>query len=135
MKVLKFYAYIFYKFKNCYELWQAIMSFNVIILFNIMSILFLWASIMHIKIKDLRFFQNTNDYFNNRLYIAILDVVPIFLITFLTYRINKNKIENYFNEFDEESLILKKKRNRSRILYFVFTVLFFIFSIVSSSIF
>ena len=135
MKVLKFYAYIFYKFKNCYELWQAIMSFNVIILFNIMSILFLWASIMHIKIKDLRFFQNTNDYFNNRLYIAILDVVPIFLITFLTYRINKNKIENYFNEFDEESLILKKKRNRNRILYFVFTVLFFIFSIVSSSIF
>jgi len=135
MKVLKFYAYIFYKFKNCYELWQAIMSFNVIILFNIMSILFLWASIMHIKIKDLIFFQNTNDYFNNRLYIAILDVVPIFLITFLTYRINKNKIENYFNEFDEESLILKKKRNRSRILYFVFTVLFFIFSIVSSSIF
>jgi len=94
MKVLKFYAYIFYKFKNCYELWQAIMSFNVIILFNIMSILFLWASIMHIKIKDLRFFQNTNDYFNNRLYIAILDVVPIFLITFLIYRINKNKFEN-----------------------------------------
>ena len=135
MKVLKFYAYIFYKFKNCYELWQAIMSFNVIILFNIMSILFLWASIMHIKIKDLIFFQNTNDYFNNRLYIAILDVVPIFLITYLIYRINKNKIENYFNEFDEESLILKKKRNRNRILYFVFTVLFFIFSIVSSSIF
>ena len=135
MKVLKFYTYIFYKFKNCYELWQAIMSFNVIILFNIMSILFLWASIMHIKIKDLIFFQNTNDYFNNRLYIAVLDVVPIFLITYLIYRINKNKIENYFNEFDEESLILKKKRNRNRILYFVFTVLFFIFSIVSSSIF
>jgi len=135
MKVLKFYAYIFYRFKNYYELWQAIMSFNVIVLFNIMSIIFLGASILHIKIKDLIFFQNTNSYFNDRLYIAIVDVVPIFLITYLIYKIYKNKIENYFKEFDEESLVLKKKRNRVRIFYFAFTVLFFIFSIVSSSIF
>jgi hypothetical protein len=130
---MKFYAYIFYRFKNYYGLCQGIMSFNAIIVFNLMSLLFLCASIMHIKIEDLPFFQNTNNYFSNRLYIAIVDVIPIFLITYLTYRLNKHKFESYFKEFDEESINEKKVRNRGRILYFVFTVAFFVFSIASSS--
>ena len=136
MNILKFYTYIFYRFKKYYDKWQAIMSFITVIAFNFMSILFLYLSITHTNVSDNPFFlHDKNDYLGDRFYILVVDVFPLFSILYIIYRVNKKKIEVYFKEFDEESDDIRKKRNRGRILYFVFTVLFFIFSVVSSSFF
>jgi len=136
MNIVKFYTYIFYRFKKYYDNWQAVLSFIAIIAFNCMSILFLFLSITHADVSDTPFFLNDkNNYFGDRFYILVVDIFPIFLILYIIYRVNKKKIEVYFKEFEEESEDIRKKRNRGRILYFVFTVLFFIFSIVSSSFF
>jgi hypothetical protein len=135
MNILKFYSYVFYRFKNYYEMWQAILVFNAILLFNIMSIFALYASIMHIKIHDVWFFYTTHDYFYDRFVYGVERVSPIFLTTYIIYMLNKKKIESYYVQFRDEPIEIKKKRNRGRILYFVFTIVFFIFSIVSSSFF
>ena len=134
IKILKFYAYIFFRLKKYYELWQAILSFVAIIAFNLLSLLFLYTSLTHSDVKNLFFLQN-NDYFQQRFYIIIVDLVPLFLILYIIYIASKKKLEVYFKEFEVEPDDIRKKRNRGRILYFVFTVLFFIFSVVSSSFF
>lgn len=135
MKTLKFYAYIFYRFKNYYEMWQAVLVFNAILMFHMLSILFIYASIMHLKTDDVLYLYNTNNYFYDRFVLGTLRIGPIFLLTYFLSRIFKKKLEAYYIEFRDESLEIKKRRNRGRILYFAFTVVFFIFSIFSSSIF
>ena len=97
-------------------MWQAILSFIVVISFNILSILIIYLSITHEEINNTPFFLNENNsYFGNRFYILIVDIVPLFTILYIIYRVNKKKIETYFNEFDEESEEIKKKRNRGKI--------------------
>ena len=135
MKIIKFYSYIFFRLKNYYEMWQAILVFNAILLFNIMSVIALYASILHIKIRDVWFFYTTHDYFYDRFVYGTERIAPIFLTTFIIYSFNKKKINSYFIEFSDESDEKGKLRNRGKLLYFVFTVLFFIFSVVSSSFF
>jgi hypothetical protein len=135
MKLLKFYAYIFYRFKNYYEKWQAVLVFNAILMFNMLSILFIYASINHLKTDEVLYLYYTNNYFYDRFILGTLRIGPIFLVTYLLSLIFKKKLETYYIEFRDETSEIKKKRNRGRILYFVFTVLFFIFSVVSSSFF
>jgi len=83
MKILKFYAYIFFRLKKYYELWQAIISFVAIIAFNLLSLLFLYSSLTHSDVKNLFFVEN-NDYFQQRFYIIIVDLVPLFLILYMS---------------------------------------------------
>ena len=135
MKILKFYAYIFYRLKIYYEMWQAVLVFNAILMFHILSILFIYASIMHLKTDDVLFLYNTNNYFYDKFVLGTLRIGPIFLFTYFLSRIFKKKLEVYYIEFRDEPLEIKKKRNLGRIVYFVFTVLFCILSIVSSSFF
>lgn len=135
MKLIKFYAYIFYRLKNYYDMWQAVLVFNAILMFNVMSVFALYGSIMHIKIRDVWFFYTTHDYFYDRFVLGIIRIGPIFLVTYFLSLILKKKLEAYYIEFRDESLEIKKKRNRGRILYFIFTIIFFIFSIISSSFF
>lgn len=136
MNILKFYSFIFYRFKKYYELWQAVIVFVALISFNLLSILFLYLSVSHTDIDSTIFFLNDkNNYFGDRLYIGLVDFLPILLSLFLIYKFNQTRINKYFIEFEEEPIIKQKKRNRGRILYFIFTVLFFIFSVASSRIF
>jgi len=135
MKILKFYAYIFYRFKNYYEMWQAVLVFNAILMFHMMSILFVYISIKHLKTNDVLLLFNTDNYFYDKFVLGVLRIGPIFLVTYFLSCIFKKKLEAYYIEFRDEPLEIKKKRNRGRILYFVFTIAFFIFSIVSSSFF
>lgn len=134
MSILKFYAYLFYRLKNYYELWHAVIVFVAIIAFNLISILFLYSSITHSDVKDV-FFLGNGGYFQQRFYILFVDLIPVFVIIYAIYKLKKARIERFYKEFDEESETMKKNRNRGRILYFVISIAFFIFSIVSSSFF
>jgi hypothetical protein len=116
-------------------MWQAVLVFNAILMFHILSILFIYASIMHLKTDDVLFLYNTNNYFYDKFVLGTLRIGPIFLFTYFLSRIFKKKLEVYYIEFRDEPLEIKKKRNLGRIVYFVFTVLFCILSIVSSSFF
>lgn len=133
MNILKFYAYLFYRLKNYYELWQAVFVFNVILLIHIMSIVAIYASIMHLGIRDVWFFYSTKDYFYDRLVLGTIRIAPIFFVTYLLSRLFKKRLEAYYIEFYNEPIEKQKRRHRGMIIYFVFTVLFLIFSIVSSS--
>ena len=134
MNILKFYAYIFYRLKNYYELWHAIVIFVAIIAFNLMSLVFLYTSITHSNIKDV-FFLGNSGYFQQRFYILVVDLLPIYIIIYGIYKFNLKKINRFYTEFNEESETKKKYRSRSRLLYFVASILLFIFSIISSSFF
>lgn len=130
--MLKFYAYIFYRFKNYYEMWQAIMVFNLIFIINIFSLFALYASVMDYSSQDFWFFYYTNDYFYNRFVLGVAKVLPIFITTFLLSIIFKKKLNNYYYEFKNESKVIQKRRAFGMWTYIVFTGLFFIFSLVSS---
>ena len=135
MKILKFYAYIFYRFKNYYEKWQAVLVFNVILMFQILAILTIYKNIMHLSSQEVWYLHYTNNYFYDRIILGIIRIGPLFLVTYILSLIFKKKLEAYYIEFRDESLEIKKKRNRGRIFYFLFTILFCIFSVVSSSFF
>ena len=132
MNILKFYSYIFYRFKNYYEMWQAVMAFNAVFMLNVLSIAMLYASIKHLSSNEVWFLYSTNDYFYDRIVLGVAKVSPIFLITFLISVIFKKKLQKYYTEFKNESEKRKKRRAFGMWAYFVFTVLFFIFSVVSS---
>ena len=135
MNMLKFYAYIFYRFKNYYEMWHAIMVFNALLMLNIMSITMFYASYMDYSRDDLWLMYSTNDYFYDRLVLGVAKVLPIFVTTFLLSIIFKKKLRDYYSEFKNESKVIQKRRAFGMWAYIVFTGLFFILSIVSSSFF
>ena len=135
MNILKFYSYIFYRFKNYYEMWQAVMAFNAVFMLNVLSIAMLYASIKHLSSDDVWFLYSTNDYFYDRIVLGVAKVSPIFILTFLISVIFKKKLQKYYTEFKNESEKRKKRRAFGMWAYFVFTILFLIFSIVSSSFF
>lgn len=135
MKILEFYAYIFYRLKKYYPLWQAILVFNMIIVFHIMSIMFLYTNLNHLSTNDVWFLHQTNNYFYSRFVLGTLKIGPVFLLTFVFSRIFKEKLNDCYDEFASEPENFKRKRKIGMRLYYVFTVVFFIFSIVSSSFF
>jgi hypothetical protein len=136
MKPLKFFAYIYYRFKNYYDYSaQAVIVFNSILMFNCMSIIFVLHSILHISAKDSWFFTKTNSFFYDRFVIGTIQIGPIFIATFLCSVIFRNRLNQYYEEFKNESPEKSKKRKTGMIIYFVCTVLFMIFSICSSSFF
>lgn len=136
MHVLKFYSYLFYRIKIYYnETWQAVFAFNTIILLNVMSCFMIYSSIMHYSIQEVWFLHFTNDYFYDRLVLGILKVSPIFIVTFLLSVIFRQRIQAYNEIFKHEPNAKQKKRSAGMIGYFIFTALFFLFGIVSSSFF
>jgi hypothetical protein len=135
MNILKFFAYIFYRFKNYYELWQAFIVFNAILMFNIISIFALYTSVMHYSSQDVWYLHYTNDYFYDRLVLGVAKVSPIFLTTYLISILFKKKISGYYIEFKNETKERQKKRIIGMWAYIVFTVLFFVFSIFSPLLF
>lgn len=135
MIIIKFYSHIFYRLKNYYNLWQAFLVFNTILLLNIMSFFLLYASITHNDIHDLWFLSTTNDYFYDRFEYGVKRVGPLFFFTYTLSVIFKKKLQIYYVEFSDEPLELKKKRNLGMTLYLIFTGLFFVFSLISTKIF
>lgn len=135
MKLLMFYAYIFYRLKKYYPIWQAILVFNGVILFQIWSIVAIYASALHLPQNDFLLLRVTHNYFYDRFVLGTLRIGPVFLLTFVLSRIFKEKLSDCYDEFANEPENIIRKRKIGMILYYVFTVVFFVFSIVSSSFF
>lgn len=136
MKLIKFYSYMFFTLRKYYgDMWEAMISFIAIIAFNFMSLLFIIISITHDNSIKSVFLLETTGYFKNRIYILIVDLIPLFIIICTIYMINRKKINDYFEEFKTYSSKIKNRKKKWNIAYYVISVLFFIFSIISSSFF
>jgi hypothetical protein len=136
MKPLKFFAYIYYQFKNYYDYTaQAIIVFNSIFMFQMLGLITLYANINHYSTNQVWMLHYTNNYFYDRFFLGTLRIGPIYIATYLCSVIFRNRLNQYYEEFKNESPEKSKKRKTGMITYFVFTVLFLIFSICSSSFF
>jgi hypothetical protein len=131
MKVLKFYSYIFYRLKRYYDYWQAVLVFNVILISHYFSIVLYFASINRLKAKDILFLSYTNNYFDDRLKIAIFYLLPVFVITYTISRIKKKRIEIYYQEFEEYKRETQKRLNFYVLVYYALSAIFFISALLS----
>lgn len=131
MKLLKFYSYVFYQLKKHYDYWQAVLVFNVILISHYFSLVLYFASINKLKANDTLLISYTNNYFDDRLKIAIIYLLPIFVITYIISLIKKKKIESYYQEFKEYKLETQKKLNYYVLAYYVLSAMFFISALIS----
>lgn len=126
---MKLYIYIFFQLKNYYsQLWEAFISFIAILMINVLSLLFITASIFDF---DPGFYRSENYFISRFVNIPLIIILPICLIIFLFYKLNTNRIMQYFEEFK------RKRNNRLRvqmIVYLIISGLLFMFSIISSGI-
>ena len=126
---MKLFTFIFFQFKNYYtQSWEAILAFVAMIMINELSLIFIFASIFDF---DPGFYRSDNYFIGRFIKVPLIIILPICLTMLIIYKVNKGKIEKYFDEF---RINRNKKLKKRMVLYFLFSGLFFLFSIVSSKI-
>lgn len=131
MKILKFYCYLFFQLNKKYEHWHAVLIFNALLISHYFSIIAYYTSANHIKSLNFSLLSYTNNYFNDRLNIAITFILPVFLITYIISKLFKKKIVEFNKEFEEDYLKRTSTTNKLVIMYYIISFLFFFSALIS----
>ncbi len=124
-----------YSLKEYYynDFGKALCVFFVIILINCLTIVAFYLSINNLQTTDVIFFSHFNDYFADRAYIFVVDLIPLAAIMGLIYLLNKKKIKKYWEEFKQYPKETIRRKNKQTIIYYVLTIVLLGVSIFSSS--
>jgi hypothetical protein len=104
-----------------------------LLMFNFMAINALLSTFFNWDYNNLFSVQSDNK-FVNRFLIVPIKILPIFLLVYVVYKINKEKINLYVKEFRQAAT----KPNNLEIIfwvYIIFSSLLLIFSIISPTLF
>lgn len=126
---MKLYIYIYYHFRNYYSFkWEAFLSFIGLLSINLLSVVFIFASIFDFSPG----FYRTGDYLMDRfILVPIVFLLPMCLVIFIYYKLKLKEINGLFETFRKYR---QDDMRTKMILYFIFSGLFFFFSIISSRI-
>lgn len=133
MNLLKFYAYLFYRSKSEYATWRAVLSFNSLIIIQILSIISLIKQGMHGSESKSFIFQFTTDLQNLTFTERTLRILPVFIISYIFSVVYKHRLAGYYLEFSLENETQKKKRDELRKFYLFITMALLLISLILHS--
>jgi len=132
---MKFYLYIFYRFKNNYryknssDSWlHAFMLFGALLLIHILTLIFFVQSYLKMDfINSIRIDNGIKD----RFILFPLLIAPIYLWLFYYYKKNSQSIMNTIKDFKYETIKSRKKHDIVMKVYLLVSVILFLTSIIS----
>lgn len=132
---MKFFLYIFYRFKSLYKYknssdsWiHAFILVGAIFLIHILTLLHFTQTLLH---KDFVSTIRIDNGVMDRFVLFPLLIAPIYIVLFIYYRKNKINIMNTIKGFRNETIEERKKKGWSVTLYLASSVLLFFFSMIS----
>jgi|DewCreStandDraft_4_1066084.scaffolds.fasta_scaffold33781_5 RsiW-degrading membrane proteinase PrsW (M82 family) len=136
---MKFFLYIFYRFKSLYryknssDSWiHAFILVGAIFLIHFLTFLLFAQTIFNRDfISAIRIDNGVMD----RFVLFPLLITPIYIVLFIYYRKNKVDIVSTIKNFRNESVEKRKRKGLFVVIYLTASVLLFFFSMISSALF
>ncbi len=132
---MKFYCYIFYRIKSYYNYKEsqdnythAFIVLGSIFLIHTLTLIIWLSKIINFDIGNS---IRTGNGYIDRFIVYPIAILPLFILLFVYYKKNKEKISQHLDSFKEESDTSKRRRGLYVVLYLVFSYLLLIATITS----
>jgi hypothetical protein len=136
---MKFFLYIFYRFKSLYryknssDSWiHAFILVGAIFLIHILTLLLFAQTIFN---GDFVSTIRIDDGVMDRFVLFPLLIAPIYIVLFIYYRKNKVEIVSTIKNFRTESVEKRKRKGLLVVVYLTASLLLFFFSMISPALF
>jgi hypothetical protein len=133
---MRFWSYVYFKLMKRYkdkdaetQKLYAFVPFCFLVVFIFLPIAFLAHAFFGFNALWIIEGQNSSE---NRLIRIPLVISPVFLIIYSIYRLNKEKVFSYWNEFENFSDEEKKEKNKTFYIFIGVLICVFLFSVTST---